>query len=124
MTPVTVSKTKLLETLRSNRENHRKIFLEAQEGYRGAAIAELDRMIQEARGGKKIRRSLTLIEPVDQTGDYDRAIRMLEMSIDDSVKLAEDDFQCYVMDEWRWKQQFTASNFNYSKTLQDSIPET
>ncbi len=119
MDAVNIKRTELLATLKKNRASHRKIFLEAQDGYRKLAIAELDEYLREAKAGKRIRRGLTLVEPVDQTKEYDRAIRMLEMSVDKVVSLSDTDFQCYVMDEWRWKGQFEASNIGYSKTLRD-----
>lgn len=121
MEAINVKRDELLTVLKANRENHRKIFLEAQEGYRAMAITELDSWLAEAKAGKRIRRALTLIEPVDQTKEYDRAVRMLEMSVDERVLLSEHDFQCYVMDEWHWKQQFNSSNIGYSKTLRDSL---
>ena len=117
MNAITVKKEELLKVLRENREKHRTIFLEAQDGYRTAAIAELDAILAEARAGKKIRRQVTLIEPMDQTRDYDRAIRMLEMAVTDEIVLEEHDFQCFVLDEWTWKKQFNTSNWNYSDTL-------
>lgn len=123
MNAVKVSKTELLTTLKANRDNHRKIFLEAQEGYRAAAIAELDKMLAEARAGLKVRRSLTLVEPSDQTRDYDRAIRMLEMAQDEVVELEEHDFMQYVMDDWSWKKQFLHSNFAYSATARSFVAQ-
>lgn len=117
MQEITVSKAVLLEKLKANRDEHRKIFLEAQEGFRKAVIAELDSMLADARDGKKIRKMVTLIDPVDQTADYDRAIKMLEMSIDTNIQLSEHDFQSYVLDEWQWKSRFDSSNVGYSQTL-------
>lgn len=119
MTSVKIKASELLQVVLKNRETHRKIFLEAQEGYRAAAIAELDVMLAEAREGKRIRRAVSLIEPVDQTQEYDRVVRMLEMTVEDSVELAAHEFDAYVMDRWTWKQQFNASNRRYSKTLSD-----
>lgn len=117
MEAVKVKKSELLEVLKKNRELHHKIFLEAQGGYRSAVISELDSMLEDARNGKRIRRQITLVEPVNQTADYDRVIRMMEMSCDETINLAEQEFEAYVLDNWRWKQQFNASNRGYSKTL-------
>lgn len=121
MTAIKCSKDVLLKTLKTNREKHHAIFLEAQDGYRAAVIAELDKMLAEARAslGKNIRTAVTLIQPMDQTREYDRAIAMLEMSIEAEVMLEEHDFRQYVLDEWAWKSQFTRANISYSKTLSD-----
>ena len=110
MNSVRVSKKDLLEIVKKNRDGHRKIFLEAQEGYRAQCIKELDAMLQEARDGKRIRRAVALVEPMDQTWEYDSAIAMLEMSVDEVISLEEHDFKCYVLDQWQWKKQWTTSN--------------
>jgi hypothetical protein len=122
MESVKVSRTELLSVLKANRENHRVIFLEAQAGYRKMAIEVLDSMLADAKAGKKIRKVVQLVDPVYQTKDYDRAIRMLEMSQVDLIGLSESDFACYVMDEWSWKKQFSTSNRAYSMSLQ-ALPE-
>lgn len=111
---ITVEKKALLEIMRKNREVHREIFLEAQEGYRKAIIAELDQMLSEARQGRRIRRSVDLVEPQDHTKDYDRVIRMLELETGAEVKISEQDFSAYAMDDWHWKRQFLYSNRAYS----------
>ena len=120
MNAINVKKSELLDVLRKNREQHRKIFLEAQESYRTAVIKELDFMLEEARSGRRIKRAVELTEPVDQTREYDRVIRMMEMSVDETIPLEEHEFRCYVLDEWGWKASFLASNRHYSKTLQDA----
>ena len=76
-------------------------------------------MLEEARAGKRIRRAVQLIEPTDQTKEYDAAIAMLQMSVDDVINLEEHDFRNYVLDQWNWKQAWTASNIGYSAKLQN-----
>jgi hypothetical protein len=108
-----VNRLVLLETLKENRDKHRQVFEEAQEGYRTAVIAELDAMLAEAKAGKRVKRAVTLPEPVDQTKDYDRVIRMLEMDVREDIELEEHEVAQYVLDDWRWKDMFTASNVRY-----------
>lgn len=112
---VTVSKAKLLEVLRKNREEHRGAFLAAQKGYREDVIKELDRMLADAREGRNIRVAVGLDAPQDHTKDYDRAIRMLEMCIPEEVFVTEREFDQYVQDEWGWKAQFVGTNAKYSR---------
>ena len=114
MRQVKVSKTELLGILKKNREEHREIFLEAQDNYRKMFIAELDSLLEEAKSGKRIRRMIKLVEPMDQTKEYDRAIRMLEMSVDTTIELDEMQFRQLVMDDWTWKDQFLVANSSYS----------
>jgi len=104
----------LLESLRVNRETHRETFEEAQMGYREAMIEELDRMLADAKAGNSIRRMVTMPEPQDHTSDYDVAIRMLEMCVDDVVEITVDDFERLVMDEWGWKTDWVNTTSNYT----------
>ncbi len=114
MQQVTVKRSELLERLETNRSQHRDLFLKAQDGYRAQVVRELEAMLKEARDGKRIRRTVQLQEPVDQTREYDRAIAMLSMSVDDVIELSACDFQCYVLDQWDWADEVTAVNMSYT----------
>ena len=107
---VTVKRSKLLKKLY---DNHRNIFLEAQKGYRESVIKKLDRMLSDAKSGKRIDLRIDLPAPIDQTKEYDQAIAMFEMSIDDNVVLDQSMFACYVLDDWSWKDQFTRITNSY-----------
>ncbi len=117
MNNVIVNKDELLETLKKNRETHRMIFEDAQKGYREEAIRLLDIALNDAKIGKKITTFIQLESPVDQTKDYDRIIRMLEMSVDEQIDLTEHDFAQYVLDDWSWKQDFLTKNAFYTKMV-------
>lgn len=111
---IRVQRIELLETLRKNRDAHRAIFEKALEQYRIEAVQELEHMLEDARKNKKIRRSVQLQEPVDQTADYDRVIMMVQMSVDATIELSQQEFSQYVMDDWAWKQQFTSTTLAYA----------
>lgn len=113
MNSVTVNKVELIETLKENRSKHREIFESAQRGYRDLVIWHLDNNLKDARDGKEIRTRVNLQAPIDQTSDYDRVIRMLEMSVDTEIELSEHDFAQYVLDDWSWKNQFITVNTSY-----------
>lgn len=108
-----VKRTELLAVLRKNREAHRGIFLKACEGYKAKAIKELEGMLDDARKGYRFARFLSLPEPVDQTREYDRAIRAMEMDVREEIELSGQEFAQYVMDDWGWKQTFTETNAPY-----------
>ena len=113
MNAIVMRKTELLEILRKNRDNHRDLFLKAQEGYRKQVIAEFERMLEEARDHKPIRREILLPEPIDHTNDYDTIIQMLELDISDEAEIGHVDFQRYVRDEWPWSGLVTTTNMSY-----------
>lgn len=110
---VRVDRLDLLEKIKANRATHKDTFEKAMVGYRKRAIEELDRSLTDARAGRRIRAALQLVEPMNQTADYDMIIAMLEMCVDKTVVLATSEFQNYVLDQWHWKAQFTTSNAAY-----------
>lgn len=110
---VVVSKDELLKVLKANRDQHRETFLQAQEGFRARAIAELDRSLADARAGNDVRLSVNLPRPEDHTADYDREIRMLEMHQHDQVMIRAQLSGQIVMDRWGWSATFNATNSAY-----------
>jgi hypothetical protein len=104
----------LLTKVRANREAHRELFLKAQDGYRKLIIEELDRMLAEAKAGRRISRSINLAEPTDHTSDYDRVVAMLEMSVEETITLDAQDFDQYVMDNWDWSSFALSTNTFYA----------
>jgi hypothetical protein len=111
---VKIKKQELLDVVKANLAKHKEIVEEAFAKYREQAIVELDSMIAEAKAGKRIRRYVNLVEPVDQTPEYTKAIRQIEMSAEDLIELADQEFKCYVLDQWHWKASFTTANAMYS----------
>ena len=111
-----IEKSKLLAILTENRTKHRAIFEEAVDGYGKQALELLEKNLDALKKNKYYRVGVYLHAPMDQTADYDRAIKMVEMTTDTEIVLQEADFKGYVMDDWAWKQQFYTSNSMYSAT--------
>ncbi len=114
----TVNREKLIETLQTNLRQHRTIFEEALEGYRVKAIENLEAHIGLLKQQKKkpIRLNLHMPLPEDHSSDYEEAIGLLKMSEDQTIRLSNEDFRAYVLDEWGWRSQFIGSNSMYSPT--------
>jgi len=114
MNEIQVSKHELLEKLKTNLDEHRNLFLRAQSGYRNQVIDKLESMLRDAREGKKIRRGVELVEPVDHSEDYVRVIAMLSMNIEDTIEISERDFNKYVLDKWDWSVLDFANKSSYT----------
>ena len=110
---IIVDKQELLKILKENRKNHREIFEKALEGFRKQCIEALERKIEKIKKGKLETVSIILPIPEDHTQDYDRIIRMVELNIIDKIELEESESAMYIMDDWAWKRQWTASNTAY-----------
>jgi hypothetical protein len=111
---VTVKKSDLLEALTKNRETHSREYKEAFEGYKIAFVQEAVKLLEKAKSGEFDKTAITCKPPQDHTKDYDRVIRMLQMSTADEWTVSESQFTQYVLDEWSWQQEFTTSKMRYS----------
>lgn len=112
---ITVNKSDLLTTLRSNRDEHAADYTSGIAEYQRQAAERLralaDKVTEDPDTDLFIR---DLPKPENHTGDYDTAIKMLEWHQGESMELGIDDFEHYVLDKWQWKERFAASMSNYS----------
>lgn len=113
MQRVEVDRTKLLDILRTNRDEHRNLFEKALSIYQERLLKHLERRIEEVKKGQKIDHYIRMPVPEDHTSDYDRVIKMVEMSLSDEIELTAADFSQYVMDDWSWKESFASNTTSY-----------
>ncbi len=113
METIKVIKVELLAKLKENKSKHREMFEKALEGYRQLVIEELEKRLKDARKNRKVDTFIRLTEPRDQTKDYDRAIAMLEMDVNEFVELDQNEFSHFVLDDWEWSDNFKMSNTAY-----------
>ncbi len=111
---ITVNKSALLEKMKDNRAKHRQVFLDSLEGYRKAAIAELETQVKNLQNGRTPVIRFTLSRPVDHTREYDRVIGMLEMDKGSEFSLDEQTYAQYVDDDWHWKRQWLRMSSSYA----------
>ena len=109
-----VKKEDLKKALVANREGHRDIFEKAIEGYRKAALDQLNEAINRIKLGSLEQVYIQMPVPEDHTRDYDRIISMLEMEVREDVTLSEKHYAQYVLDDWDWKEHWMASNSAYT----------
>ena len=119
MRSVKVEKTELLGIVRENKKKHVKEFDESVKDYKKAALKIAKEHVELAKSGEldqiaKIRAMPQ--KPSSYEKDYDRATRMLELSVEDTIELEETIFNQLVLDEWTWKNAFATSAALY-KTL-------
>lgn len=116
MRTVKLDKKELLGIVRANKEKHIKEYVEAVEDYKVAAVkiakANL-KLANTADLGAIGRIQAMPSAPVSYEDSYSRAIRMLELSVEDVIDLEETIFNQLVLDEWNWKRTFAVSNALY-----------
>lgn len=116
MRSVKVSRSELLEIVRKNKEKHIADFNESVEDFKAAAIKIAEQNLQLAQSGdvEKIAKFKSLpTKPTSHEDSYTRAIRMLELSVEDVIEVEEDIFNQLVLDEWGWKQNFAVASALY-----------
>jgi hypothetical protein len=113
MDTVKVNKQQLIDTLTINRNEHRSLFLKAQEKYREKVIEVLEERLRLARENREINIVFNLPEPTDYTESYDNALAMLAWEVGDEVDLDETSFRQLVLNQWHWQKLFTQTSLSY-----------
>lgn len=125
LSTVRMSKEMLLERITKNRDEHRKIFEEAMEGWKRSVIEALEKAHQEALEGRAYRIQFHIERPVDHSDDYDSVIELLEASLDEEFELTYQEFNNFVLDKWGWQHAFLTSAASYgSDTSLDKLSRT
>lgn len=120
MEEVRVETDDLIKILKENRKRHEEEYKETFEGYKEDAIMLLEKSLGRAKSAKTIkdiRTSLDLMQPECHLEDYDSIIGMLELCLDDSIEVTQQEYRQYVQDKWGWKHGFALMNTRYNKTL-------
>lgn len=107
---------KLIDTLKQNKDNHKKMYLEAVTGFKKDAKRQLERLLAKIGDNEVADVYLSVGAPKDMSSVYDTAIKMLNWTQDETIELDANTFRNLVMDEWDWMQSWLASNARYSET--------
>ena len=116
MESVKINRKQLLAIIVENRAKHVSEYNESVEDYKAGVVKLAKENLKLANSGEleKIARIKAAPQaPVSYEDNYNRAIRMLELSVDDVIELQEHDFGQLVLDEWAWKRTFTAMSASY-----------
>jgi hypothetical protein len=112
METVKVNKQELLNTVCKNRADHAKDYEDAMISYKVEAIKAIETLLTKAKEGD-ISHSIDVVKPKEFLKDYDRAIQMIRMSVDNVLELSYQDFDQWVMNNWTWRESFNNSTGLY-----------
>lgn len=113
---VTVNKEDLLAKLIENMKAHAEAHAEAMAEYEKVMIREAQKLLRRVRKKDFSKLALNLPCPISYERDYNRVIKMLEMSVETQIKISGEQFRQYVLDEWAWKEKVAATNSFYGRT--------
>ena len=116
MNAIKMNRLELLGLVQANKIKHIAEFDESVEDYKKLVL-------QSSTANLKLAKTASLEEfkkikslpsaPVSYELSYARAIRMLELSVDEIIEVEEDVFNQLVLDEWSWKRSFVMANSTY-----------
>lgn len=116
MRSVKIDKQELLKIVRENKEKHVKEYAESVNDYKAAVIKIAIENLEVAQLGifEKMQKLQSFPPvPASYEDNYARAIRMLELSVEDVIELEDEIFNQLVLDEWHWKHGFMATSALY-----------
>lgn len=116
MRSVKINKVELLGIVRENKSKHILAYKEAVEDYINAARTIVNYNVDKINQGtvEAIEKCKSIPSaPKSYEDEYNRAIRMLELSVDDEIELEADVFNQLVLDEWTWKNNFAMMASTY-----------
>lgn len=116
MNSIKMNRVELLEIVKANKEKHITDFIESVNDYKLLVIRIASANSKLAKSGDldKIKSMKSIPgAPASYEDSYKRAIRMLELSIEEVIEVEEDVFNQLVLDEWHWKRGFVAASATY-----------
>lgn len=118
---ITVTKSDLLEKLEAGLNKHETEFKKADAGYKEAAVDFLELALERAKKGDLSDIHFRLQAPGNYAKDFERAIAMIKMSVQDQVELDEKTFKQWVLGEWDWAGNFDATAMAIGGYLSKSL---
>jgi hypothetical protein len=116
MHSVNINRQELLGIVQENKKKHVEAFKESVADYKKAALQIAKDNLALVKTGKIeeiIKVKSMPPKPASFENEYNRAIRMLELSVDEVIELQQDVFNQLVLDEWHWKQAFVSNSTIY-----------
>lgn len=113
-----VRKSELVTKIKEELEEHKKKYAAALNGWMEQMHSAAEKVIQRVSDGtltafpKEFRNLMEI--PSLHVDDYEAALRMLEMSVEDEITLEPEDFDQLVLGNWQWKERWEATNALYS----------
>jgi len=100
----TVLKSELITKVCENKDRHKEHFEEALAAYFVKATELCLKGIEDLKKKRKTNLYISLSPPEDHTREYEVLLDMLYMSVDETITLDFEQFECYVRDEWEWSR--------------------
>lgn len=114
MKEVVIDKDRLIQIVKDNQKDHEAKFEEAWGSWRDRMIDNFEehlRRLKDRKQPTQVKINVNLVQPENHSDDYERALKMLQLHMEDTVTLDEQDFAELVQNDWGWERAF-ASTYN------------
>lgn len=117
---VKINKNELLEVIKQNLKKHEEDIKEALSLRRTQIVEELSSVLNEIKESEvhQPKESYHFPIPKDNSDEYKKAIRMIEMTQDLVIELDEGQFERLVLDKWFWKNELRTTSALYGKFIE------
>lgn len=108
---ITVDRQDLLTKLKEGLEKHKAAFQLADQQYKQAVVEWFKEGLARVEAGdfSETQFRLEFGRPQNHADDFETAISMIEMSVQDQIVLDEKTFKQWVMGKWDWAGTFEMS---------------
>lgn len=112
---IQVSKADLIAVVEANRTHHREEHQKAHAAWRIQQQSALSNAHAHLvnHGALPERGTILLSEPKSYEAEYSKALRMLNMSVSDTIELSAQEYEELVEDNWHWQSAFKAVSATY-----------
>ena len=116
---IVASKGEVLERLQTNLAKHKKVIEEARAAFVKRCRRILKKELKKVGQGRIQNMNVSLRAPEDHSGEYETAIEMMQLHVEDHVTLSTAEVRSLMMDKWDWMQQFLMTNYAFSNMARD-----
>jgi len=120
MNAIKMNREQLLAIVRENKIKHMAEAEEAVLDYKALVlqIAQANAKLAKTGDLNEFKKMKAMPQaPQSYESSYARAIRMLELSVEEIIEVEEDVFNQLVLDEWDWKRGFVATSAMYKSAF-------
>lgn len=115
MNEVKVSKAELLTAIKANLAKHQSALSELKASRREKISNYFSKTLNKIANESGFQPDLPKFPlPEDRTNEYQTAIKMVEMSVSDTIVITASQFDRLVMDNWDWKKELLQTSMFYS----------
>ena len=117
---VNVNRLKMIESIKAGLALHTATYNEALADFREYALIEANKFRDAIEAGDYSKPGINLIQPVSHIKDYEEAIEIFTMSVDENINIDLDAFKAYFKNEWNWSRQFESTAMMYKSAILES----